>query len=255
MPRETIDYYSAGLPGVDHDRSLQAREAQAIDLLLPALRARDDGSLLDVGCGSGVFLEALDAHGGLTSRGWSLSGVDYSPDALAAGAHRPYDLDRCNLDEGIPRHSGTLDVVTMGEVIEHIFDPDALLAECWRVLKPGGHLLVTTPNVQAWYNRLFFLAGIQPVFVETSTRSTTIGAGALKRLKKSETPVGHVRLFNRTALRDILESQGFNVLRVVSAPFAALPGPMQAIETRVIRRTTLGSILVVLARKAAVRHP
>ena len=43
------------------------------------------------------------------------------------------------------------------------------------MIVPGGHLIITTPNLQAWYNRILFALGIQPIFYETSTRSTHIG--------------------------------------------------------------------------------
>ncbi len=63
------------------------------------------------------------------------------------------------MEEGIPYPDDSFDVVSAGEVIEHIYDPDRLLAETRRVLRPGGHVVLTTPNLQAWYNRALFVAG------------------------------------------------------------------------------------------------
>ena len=53
-------------------------------------------------------------------------------------------------------------------MIEHLYNPDHMLEECRRVLKPGGLLIISTPNLQAWYNRILFLFGVQPIFYEVS---------------------------------------------------------------------------------------
>ena len=248
MALEPIDFYGADRVHVRHRRPLQPRETLAVRLLAPALAAAG-GRLLDVGCGSGLMLAALDRAHGLAGRGWSLCGVDYSAHALEAAGDLPYAFARCNLEEGIPHGDGAFDVVYAGEVIEHVYSPDRLLAECRRVLRPGGHLLLTTPNLQAWYNRVLFAAGVQPLFYESSTESTAIGAGPLARLKRSEEPVGHIRLLNRRALEDLLAAAGFRTLAVRGAVFPALPGPVQAVDRLFNARPSLASILVVLARR------
>ena len=92
-------------------------------LLRDELRPGDEW--LDLGCGSGRFLEL--APGG--------TGVD--PDPASPGLA---------LDDGnIPLGHGSVDLVWCSEVIEHVADPLALLFEVRRVLRPGGRLLLTTP--------------------------------------------------------------------------------------------------------------
>lgn len=248
MPLEPIDFYGSDRNQVDHARPLQPREELSIELLHRVL-AGEGGGLLDVGCGSGLLLEALDGSADLTRRGWHLHGVDYSEYALECASRLPYDFRRCNLEEGIPLDDGSVDVVCAGEVIEHVYSPDRLLQECRRVLRPGGHLLLTTPNLQAWYNRALFALGVQPLFYESSTETTAIGAGPLRRFKRSEEPVGHIRLLNRRALLDLLDSGGFAPLAVRGSVFPALPGPVLAIDRVLSRRPSLASIFVVLARR------
>ncbi len=86
---------------------------------------RDGDAWLDLGCGSGRFLEL--APGGV--------GVD--PDPASPGLA---------LDDGaIPLAHASVDLVWCSEVIEHVADPLALLFEARRVLRPGGRLLLTTP--------------------------------------------------------------------------------------------------------------
>jgi SAM-dependent methyltransferase len=179
--------------------------------------------------------------------------VDYSTHQLEIAARLPYEFHQCDLNAGLPPPDASMDLVYAGEVIEHLIDPDRLVEECARVLRADGWLLVTTPNPHAWYNRLLFAAGVQPLFFETSTRSTDVGAGPLRRFKKGSRPVGHLRLFNRTALCDLLEREGFACKVVRGAGFHASPRVLSWVDSQLGRWPTLASNLVVLATKRA-RH-
>lgn len=248
MTFKPIDYYDQRQWEHGGQRKFEQREHTAISLLSPVL-ASDGGSLLDVGCGEGFFMSALDHELRLVEREWTLTGVDLSEYELERAAALPYSFERCNLEEGIPFEDGSFDVLFLGELIEHVYNPDNLLEECRRVLKPGGHLMVTTPNLQAWYNRALFLMGIQPLYYETSTKTTAVGAGPLRRIKRGTSPVGHLRVFNRRALTDIIEREGFQVLEVAGAIMPVLPKPAQLIDRQFNRFTSLASELIVLARR------
>jgi SAM-dependent methyltransferase len=112
------------------------------------LDPKDRRRLLDVGCGRGEYLSRMK------DLGWDVQGVE--PDPVAAELAR---------DIGISVSPGTLqeaafpddsfDAVTMSHVIEHLADPEALLAECNRILKPGGRLVVLTPNTDSLARKLF----------------------------------------------------------------------------------------------------
>jgi len=97
--------------------------------------------VLDVGCGVGdVSLE-------LTRLGMKVYGIDFSPKAVelaqSAGVQAAvYDVDSL----GLPGDPETYDVIWMGDVLEHVFDPLFLLTEAQRVLRPGGSLLLSLPN-------------------------------------------------------------------------------------------------------------
>lgn len=239
---QPIDHYTSA----EWPSTLQQRQVVAVDLLSQATGS-SGGRVLDLGCGDGLFLAELDRIQNLSARGWELHGVDYSPAVLADARRRPFTFKQCNLEEGIPYADNSFDVVTAGEVIEHVYDPDRLLREAHRVLRANGHVLLTTPNLQAWYNRALFVAGIQPVFYETSTKSSNIGAGPLARLKRSPAPVGHVRIFNRRALVDLLISESFRPVEVRGATFERLPGVIGSLDRLFQRMPTLASNLVVLA--------
>ncbi|MFI7603505.1 class I SAM-dependent methyltransferase [Micromonospora sp. NPDC049366] len=243
-----IDYYGPQGWG-NESPPLRQRQHVATELVVKALaeQTAPRHTVLDVGCGDGSFLAHLAAM--LSGQDIRWIGVDYSEHQLARAAALPYEFHRCDLGEGIPLPDASVDLVHAGEVLEHLYDPDRMLEECARVLRPGGHLVLTTPNLQAWYNRALFLAGIQPIFYETSTRSTEVGVGPLRRLKTDTIPVGHLRLFNRTALVDLLRREGFEPLTLRGAGFHGVPSALAWLDAAMCRRPSLASILVVLAEK------
>jgi SAM-dependent methyltransferase len=248
-----IDYY--GSDGwTPEDRPLRDRERRSLDLILDVVSAAEAGrtlEVLDVGCGDGMFLAHLDARVREREPGRAMRylGVEYSAHQLEAAARLPYEFHQCDLNIGLPLPDASLDIVYCGEVIEHLVDPDRLIDECARVLRPGGWLLLTTPNPHAWYNRVFFALGIQPLFFETSTRSTEVGAGPLRRLKRDPRPVGHLRMFNKCALTDLLRRADLHRQVVRGAGFHALPRLVSIVDSVFTRWPTMSSNLLVLAHK------
>jgi 2-polyprenyl-3-methyl-5-hydroxy-6-metoxy-1,4-benzoquinol methylase len=106
------------------------------------------GRLLDVGCGSGVQLERMRALG------WEVEGVDVDAAAVQNARRKGLnihlgDLEDCRFPDG------SFDVVTMSHLIEHVGNPQRLLRECHRILKPSGRLVLVTPNAQSWGHRIF----------------------------------------------------------------------------------------------------
>ena len=132
----------------DHDRTMawHAREADAnLAVLRRHVRA---GRLLDIGCSTGLFLNAA------RNAGWPGQGLEYSPDSSRIAVER-YALDvRCGeLRPGL-YPPGSFDVITLWDVIEHLPDPNATIALLHDALAPGGWLVLKTPNVDGLYPRL-----------------------------------------------------------------------------------------------------
>jgi SAM-dependent methyltransferase len=112
------------------------------------LHHKPEGRLLDVGCGSGEWLLAM------RDLGWEVEGVDFDGDAVQAAAEQGVLVRRGVLeDQHYP--AGSFDAVTLNHVIEHVPDPLATLRECARVLRPGGDLVLFTPNNGSLGHRVF----------------------------------------------------------------------------------------------------
>jgi SAM-dependent methyltransferase len=141
------------------------------------------GRWADLGCGRGEFIE--QASGSEKSG----IGVDYAaPSAKALRATgRPALV--ADLNRGLPFADASLDGATMIEVIEHIVQAEALVAELARVIRPGGWLIVTTPNVvhvayrwraltghppkqEGYHYRFFTRATLEEMFAEAGFRIT-----------------------------------------------------------------------------------
>jgi 2-polyprenyl-3-methyl-5-hydroxy-6-metoxy-1,4-benzoquinol methylase len=106
------------------------------------------GSLLDVGCGNGLFLLQM------RNLGWNVCGIEPDPEAArAAREHSDIPVFIGTLEDS-NLASESLDAVTMRHVIEHTSDPVGTLRECYRVLKPGGIVVIDTPNSQSLGHQL-----------------------------------------------------------------------------------------------------
>jgi SAM-dependent methyltransferase len=176
-------------------RATFARRLRQIEELVPRR-----GRVLDVGCSKGLFLEVARAEG------WDAAGVDVNRRAVEEARARGLDARHGELQVWHSRpgcaptaegrcatfEPASCDVVTLFDLLEHARDPRSLLAACRTVLRPGGLLVVTTPDSSGLVPRLtYWLFG------------ATLGAWG------HPTPPGHLVQFSRRTLRRMLEAEGF----------------------------------------------
>jgi len=108
----------------------------------------ESGLLLDVGCGGGLFL------GMMRERGHRVAGLDFSCDAAVIAWRRKGVPVVCASLAHAPLADNSCAAVTMFHVLEHLYEPRSYLDAAHRLLKPGGRLIVQTPNAASWQ---FFL--------------------------------------------------------------------------------------------------
>lgn len=195
-------------------------------------------TILDVGCGDG-FATGVAAQ---RNPGHRFVGLDWSAASLAVARQRHIAVVRAGLDAPrLPVRPGSVDVVVMSEVIEHLVDTDSAIEAAHRVLKPGGSLLLSTPNLAAWYNRGLLAAGIQPVFSEVSLRSVFGRPGSQV--------AGHLHMFTRRALVGFLTAYGFSCVKVAGARYHDVPAVLRPLDRVFCHWPSAASILLVHARK------
>jgi ubiquinone/menaquinone biosynthesis C-methylase UbiE len=182
---EALSQYNAGRDFTYNLRESRLQKcASIIESLVP-------GKLLDIGCSKGDWALRWKAQG------WETAGLDVNRDNVAAARSAGIDARFCDLNrDPLPFSDAEFDLIFAGEVIEHLVDTDGFLHEVRRCTKPGGHLLLTTPNLASFENRIRLLLGIYP-----------------KWLNYNLSESGHVRGYTPTVLKRQLAAHDFRTLR------------------------------------------
>lgn len=172
-----------------------------------------DINLLDIGCGEGGFLRFLnEIYPNVT-----YTGFDISTTAINNA------INKCNLPNikfkstnvNEDKLTERFDFIIAGEIIEHIEDTDTFILSLKNLLKADGILILTTPNLGSWLDRLMLLFGMQPFSTEVSFRSRTFGRRLFYKINgvSHSEAVGHLRLFTTSALTDFLHYHGFKIVK------------------------------------------
>jgi 2-polyprenyl-3-methyl-5-hydroxy-6-metoxy-1,4-benzoquinol methylase len=237
-PKELAgEYAEMADPGYLEEEEGRRHQARMI-LAEIAKVARPGGRLLDVGCGPGLFLDEA------RKKGWDAAGLDLSTWARKWGKeHYGVDIATGTLEE-VSFPAGSFDVVVMLDVIEHLKDPKTTLAEARRILKNGGVLCVSTPDIESFWSRLL--------------GARWWGINKYHLFYFSQKTLGH--LFEKTGFRKVrnfpyprIFSLGYWAKRLEPYPalvrgpvaFAARVGPLRRFPLKV----NLNDQIAVLARK------
>jgi 2-polyprenyl-3-methyl-5-hydroxy-6-metoxy-1,4-benzoquinol methylase len=201
--------------------------------------------ILDLGCSRGLLLERFRRYEGTELVGIELDPADRA-EAEARGIH--VDTDQINVfDDGqitarLPYADSSFDVVLAAEIIEHIVDTLGFVREIQRVVRPGGAVFLSTPNILWWKYRLDLLVGRSPDPLE---HRLLYGAD-----------FGHVRTFTPALLREVVEDAGLEVVRIAGkrlgpiSSVARTPRPLARFLDRVATRwPNVSDDMLLVARK------
>ncbi len=131
---------------------------KALDLIPPihertklwvmGLNHRKNGRLLDVGCGKGGFLALMNLFG------WEVLGIEMDANAASFAKKQGVNVIIGTFEE-IPLPENHFDAITLSHVIEHAYQYHEFLKKCFRLIKPGGKLVMLTPNANSFGHRFF----------------------------------------------------------------------------------------------------
>jgi SAM-dependent methyltransferase len=188
-----------------------------------------DVSILDLGSWDGANLERY------APRGARLTGVEMSRDAAMLALQRSVHIVQADLNRPLPFRNETFHVVTSNQVIEHLYDTDVFLHESYRVLRPGGLIVVSTENLASWHNVFALLLGWQ-AFSLTNVSHANPGLGnPLANLRGSE-PLEkgweHLRIFSYRGMQELLRCHGFTRVRITGSGYYPLPAGVGRIDPR-----------------------
>jgi len=179
--------------------------------------------VLEVGSGNGTSLAAV--VGLLTAE------YNEEPDAIQVSA---WDISQTGVNEareigfdahvrdvtqeGLPSEvEDRYHIILFTEVLEHVVDTGLTMRNLHELLVPGGFLIMTTPNLAAWYNRIILLFGLQPHMTEVSFEPHRFGNRLFERLLGEERGkshmAGHLRVFTLKALKEFTEYHDFKILK------------------------------------------
>ena len=158
------------------------------------------GNLLDIGCGAGFFLNIAK------ERGWNCHGMEILPEYIKY-AQEKFALKNIrleSLDEPISYNANNFDVITLWDLIEHLRNPLNSLKKIHRMMKPGGLLVMWTPNVK---NAIFLKE--RWVGYKILQHFYFFSGDSLKNMLE-KTGFKIVSLQTNKARKGLLESKGFN---------------------------------------------
>jgi 2-polyprenyl-3-methyl-5-hydroxy-6-metoxy-1,4-benzoquinol methylase len=158
------------------------------------------GDLLEFGAGAGTLLRDLAS----TGRFHSITGTDI----LARPGDLPPSVNwvQADLNDSLALASASFDTIVSTEVIEHLENPRAVVRELRRLLRPGGRVIITTPNQESWRSLLSLLIkGHFVMFLESNYPA-------------------HITALVRMDLERILNEAGFGSIEFGFSDHGGLPG-------------------------------
>lgn len=211
-----------------YDRAAEMNRAN-----IAALVQRAGGrSLLDLGCDDGIFTRRLAAAMGATD----VQGVEVVEEAARRAGENGVQVTRADLSKPLTMlPDGHFDVVHANQVIEHVPNVDLFVAEIFRLLKPGGHAVVSTENGSSWHNVFAAAMGWQ-IFSLTNVSSLKAGLGNPFAIQRGGDPYTgtwtHKTIFNYRGLIEMFQAHGFSNTSVKGAGYFPLPAFLGRMDAR-----------------------
>jgi 2-polyprenyl-3-methyl-5-hydroxy-6-metoxy-1,4-benzoquinol methylase len=203
------------------DRGMMIMRKIYFPKILQDITFSKEMKVLDIGCAYGYFLKLCDEIGCETY------GIDISKYAIKqAKKETKAKLFVHDVDKGLPMFSNDFfDLITMFDVIEHLTSPFLTLKEVYRILKPKGKLVITTPNINAIDRFIKKFFGKEEEWHGYHDKT-------------------HLYLFTPLSLKFLVERSGFKTVKI-ETPFHPLPRFIQ----KIVNKLGLGGQIWLVGEK------
>ena len=186
--------------------------------------------ILDCGANNGWTFDLISKKCPVTPAQYQ--GIEWNPRCVAEGRNRGLNIVHGDLNRGVSHESKKFSCVYALSVLEHLLNPCRFLRDCHRVLRPGGQLVLLTPNISTYFTAILILLGKMPSSGPHSDSDEllkkeeifNVSSEELKPDTEDDTPVHrHLVVFSFRVLRDYLQMVGFS--SVTGYGFGLYPFP------------------------------
>ncbi|MFA5061450.1 MAG: class I SAM-dependent methyltransferase [Candidatus Pacearchaeota archaeon] len=140
--QEAYSYKSGYFEGVDF-------KEEELDPYFEKIFKNKKGNFLDIGCGTGRIVYTAKMCG------WKAKGLDLNKDAVEIAKKKGLDIIHSNIDDFNGRKN-FYDIINMGDLIEHVRNPEKTIRKAKTLLKKGGLLIISTPNINSFFPKYSF---------------------------------------------------------------------------------------------------
>jgi methionine biosynthesis protein MetW len=185
-----------------------------------------DALLLDLGCHDGKL--ALQVSEKINTN--SIYAVEIDPENALKAKDKGLQVSQCDLNQKLPYSDQMFDVISANQILEHLWNTDNFFKEVYRLLKPNGYAVVSTPNLSSFHSLFFMLLGQQTPVVHL----IDIQVGNFMRGTYVGSP--HYKAFNIPALKDLAKHYGFQVEQTCAVGYYLWPLIIQRGLSRILPR-------------------
>lgn len=211
--------------------------------VLKLLESSTLSRLLDLGCGYGGLTMFLANRLGIDD----VYGVDINEERLSQARARGIITHKIDLEkEKLPFPCDFFDIVTCFGSLEHLSYFDNFFSESFRVLRKGGYLLISMPNLGSYVNRIGLLLGFQPRDVEILRREPAQGflPGNVRQW------LGHVHSATLRAMKYAIGSYGFTIVKVRGSSPHTVPARLVRVLDKIFgTHAGLSRRFIILSQK------
>jgi len=237
--------FSAWITNNDKARSATVHCLDDLFRSLLSLKGINIKRMLDIGCGYGGLPKTIAEFLGIDE----IHGVDIDAEALKEAETKGIITHQLDVDKGnLPFNYNYFDLVVSFGMMDYLPFFDHIINDIYRVLHPGGYILISLPNLASWHNRLMLFLGYQLRDVEVSEEILS----GVAPWYKGQKPTGHIHSVTPRALSELMTYHGFETIKINPGRPRTKPLPKlySLVDILFSQKATLARRFFYLGRKS-----